>query len=196
MSSKDKGFDFERQLCVRMSEWASYGVRDDVFWRTAGSGGRATTRLNMGRTLEGQYGDIGATHPDYKVFTDSFVWELKRGYNKANAHDLFDATTTKERENNELMKFFRKTITTATRAGAVGWCVVARRDRRRSLFWFDGDFFSQLVETGRGALPINAELRLMVGSISVVAITEDDFFEIDPNVFRNTIAPGADFEVP
>ena len=42
---KEKGSSFERLVCKRMSMWLSKGERDDLFWRSAMSGGRATVQL-------------------------------------------------------------------------------------------------------------------------------------------------------
>jgi len=39
-----KGSSFEREICTILSKWWTNNERDDVFWRTAGSGARATTR--------------------------------------------------------------------------------------------------------------------------------------------------------
>jgi len=52
---KQKGALFERLVCKQLSLYYSDGRRDDLFWRSAMSGGRAT--LNKGKA-KNQAGDI------------------------------------------------------------------------------------------------------------------------------------------
>lgn len=58
--SKRKGAQFERYVCKRLSEWVSNGTRDDLFWRSAMSGGRATVGLKAGIARAAQTGDVTA----------------------------------------------------------------------------------------------------------------------------------------
>jgi hypothetical protein len=75
-----KGAGFERQMCKELSLWWSNGNRDDIFWRTAGSGARATSRKKKGlRTADG-YGDVMSSHESGKPLTKKVVISLKRGY--------------------------------------------------------------------------------------------------------------------
>lgn len=86
MGKSSKGAGWEREICRALSQWWSFGLtetfRDDIFWRTAGSGGMATNRKRTARkkTAE-QYGDVQAVDPIGKPLTDFFLIELKRGYN-------------------------------------------------------------------------------------------------------------------
>lgn len=75
-----KGSEFEREISKRLSLWWSDGKRDDIFWRTSGSGARATTRRKKSQKTAYEYGDITFTDPDGKPFIDYFLVELKRGY--------------------------------------------------------------------------------------------------------------------
>lgn len=61
--SKGKGAGFERSICRKLSLWVSEGARDDVFWRSAMSGGRATIGLQHGSKRGAQAGDLSAIHP-------------------------------------------------------------------------------------------------------------------------------------
>ena len=58
-----KGQSFEREVSRRLSLWLTKGARDDVFWRTAMSGGRATLQAKKGIINFAQAGDIGAIDP-------------------------------------------------------------------------------------------------------------------------------------
>ena len=54
--SKQKGAEFERKICKQLSRWIDSN-REDLFWRSAMSGGRATLKSNKGE-VSGQAGDI------------------------------------------------------------------------------------------------------------------------------------------
>ena len=87
-----KGSAFEREFCKTLSRWwlADPDSKESLFWRTAGSGGRATTRAKSGLTTHGACGDIASTHESSMAFSKVFTLELKRGYNRATFHDLID----------------------------------------------------------------------------------------------------------
>ena len=76
-----KGGHFERDVCKRLSLWWSYGERDDLLWRTAGSGARATVRSRKNQQTANHHGDICATDPDAQPLVGAFCFEIKRGYN-------------------------------------------------------------------------------------------------------------------
>lgn len=62
-AGKSKGNAFERDVCRKLSLWISDGKRDDLLWRTAASGGRATfiSRTSGGARLAvAQAGDVTA----------------------------------------------------------------------------------------------------------------------------------------
>ena len=75
-----KGSQFERDICRELSIWWTQGERDDIFWRTSGSGARATTRAKKGDATANSAGDIGYLDEIGKPFLDYFMVELKRGY--------------------------------------------------------------------------------------------------------------------
>lgn len=74
---KAKGASFEREICKRLSLWVSAGKREDLYWRTAMSGGRATVAKRRGIDLAAQAGDISAVHPNGHVLTKELYFELK-----------------------------------------------------------------------------------------------------------------------
>ena len=84
MAKSKKGSKFERDICKSLSLWFSHGKRDDIFWRTAGSGARATVRMKQGKMTADSAGDICAIHPSAKKFTRLCIFELKRGYSAKN----------------------------------------------------------------------------------------------------------------
>jgi hypothetical protein len=75
---KQKGADFEREVCKKLSLWVSRGEKEDLFWRSAMSGGRATVYRKQGKgQLARQAGDITATAPEGHVLTDQWYIECK-----------------------------------------------------------------------------------------------------------------------
>ena len=89
-----KGSRWERELCKRFSLWWTLGERDDCFWRTSQSGGRATQRSKKNKTTVNQYGDMAATDAVGQSLIDLLTFEFKRGYNSATIQDLLDKPKT------------------------------------------------------------------------------------------------------
>lgn len=74
-----KGGSYERYVCTLLSLWVSGGKRQDIFWRSAMSGGRANlkTRRKQAGEFSAQAGDIVATHPDGHLFLEKFCVDSK-----------------------------------------------------------------------------------------------------------------------
>lgn len=83
MAKGAKGGNFERTISEKLSIWFTDGESSVAFWRTAGSGGRATSRRKGKKetNLE-DFGDIKADAPIGKPLIDFFSIELKTGYAK------------------------------------------------------------------------------------------------------------------
>ncbi len=61
VDGKKKGGAYERAKSRALSLWFTLGERDDIFWRTSGSGAKATVNLESGTRVDLNYfGDIGA----------------------------------------------------------------------------------------------------------------------------------------
>ena len=74
---KQKGAQFERDICQALSLWVTRGERKDLFWRSAMSGGRATVMLKNDEKALTQAGDVSAIHPKGHKFIDMFYVECK-----------------------------------------------------------------------------------------------------------------------
>ena len=137
-----KGATFERSVCVQLSEWFSYGKRDDLFWRTHGSGARATTRHKKGLQTPGQHGDIAATDSNGKPLIDVLTFSLKRGYKGVSIQDLFDLPPTSKRR--EFERWIFEAYDSHKSAGSYAWGIIVKRDRRDTLFLAPDYLFQQM----------------------------------------------------
>lgn len=141
MAKSSKGGVFEREMCKRLSEWWEPG-RNDIFWRSAGSGAMAKTRSKAGGAAFGQYGDIQATDPIGQPLIDVCSIELKRGYSKISLHDLFDKKPNARQQ--ELEAHIQQAAEDRKLAGSPYWLLIARRDKREPLILFNGLFATRL----------------------------------------------------
>lgn len=73
MNPKVKGGNFEREIAKALSLWITNGQREDVFWRSAMSGGRATIAQGKVR----QCGDLCAVADEGWAFSQRWFVELK-----------------------------------------------------------------------------------------------------------------------
>jgi len=75
---KQKGAQFERDVCILLSKWITNGEREDIFWRSAMSGGRATVAYKRhGKQLASQVGDISCIDTIGNHFISTFAPECK-----------------------------------------------------------------------------------------------------------------------
>ena len=131
MGKVNKGSPFEREMCKAFSMWWTKGERNDVFWRSAGSGGMAKTRSKQGGVAFGQYGDIQATDPIGQPLIDACTIELKRGYPKQYIGDMLDKSAKAAQQGYE--KFIEQAIIDSKLAKSFSWLLIVRRDKRQAL---------------------------------------------------------------
>jgi len=133
-----KGSDFERLVCKGLSLWWSDRKRDDIFWRTAGSGAMAKTRSKTNRKTFGQCGDVQATDPIGQPLIDVCSIELKRGYSKSNLSDLIEKPEGAAEQMYE--KFINQAIEDHQNAGSLTWLLIVKRDRKEALVFMPRTF--------------------------------------------------------
>ena len=144
--NSSKGSAYERDTCRLLSRWWTGEARDDVFWRSAGSGARAKVRGRSGRDTAGQHGDIAATDPIGAALISVFTIELKRGYSDSTIFDLLDRAPTAGEQGWE--GFLAQTIESADQAGSRTWLLIARRDRRQPTAWMPSSALAALRGVG------------------------------------------------
>ena len=129
-----KGRRFEIWLANRLSLWWTNGERDDVFWHTHDSGGRATRRAVKGKSTKGLHGDICAVDLLGQPLLDLVTIEAKRGYPGTSLQDLLDKPEGKRgTAGNNYFDWIEKAITSSEAAASLHWMLVTRRDQRQVL---------------------------------------------------------------
>lgn len=88
---KQKGASFERLVCRTLSLWMSNGKFEDLYWRSAMSGGRSTVAAAKGVRLAAQAGDISCLRQPGFALTDKFLLECK-AYKDLQFHGLIKGT--------------------------------------------------------------------------------------------------------
>lgn len=142
-----KGAPFEREVAMALSKWWTHGERDDVFWRSSQSGGRATSRKKSGKSTFGQYGDIAATDPIGQPLLNFITFELKNGYEDAEPWRMMDRPLTRKSAKGCLIEqFVEQARRSSNDAGTPHWMVVVKRDRRDTICYVDGDLFPILAQ--------------------------------------------------
>lgn len=123
---KRKGAQFERKTCEALSLWVSKGKRDDLFWRSSMSGGRASVKFKKGKENVTQGGDICAIDPMGHKLLDRFSIECKH-YNDLNI------TTSLVCGYGKLVTFWFQTVKQAKRQKKIP-ILIARQNRLPVLF--------------------------------------------------------------
>lgn len=144
--SSAKGGEYEREICKRLSLWWTGNKRDDVFWRSSGSGARAKVRGRAGVQTMGQHGDVAATDPVGVPLIDLLTIEIKRGYSDNTLQDLLDVPPKGGVQ--EWGKWFAQATESAEQAGSCSWALITRRDRRCAMVWFPFTMLRELRSVG------------------------------------------------
>jgi hypothetical protein len=135
--SNKKGADFERSICKMLSLWFSHGKQEDIFWRTAGSGARATTRAKKGLSTSDHAGDICAIDIVGKPLTDIVLFELKRGYSSKTPSKSISLIAFIDKLSKEkdpiLLKWMDKLDEETKTHGRKFWLCIFKRDRKQAV---------------------------------------------------------------
>lgn len=138
----NKGGQFERDVSRELSEWWTHGTRDDIYWRTSQSGGRATTRRKKGKSTKNQCGDITATDPIGLPLVQLMTIELKRGYPKSNIGDVFDRPD--HLNPTEWENHWQQANEACLNEGTAGPCLIIHRTRRERMIYLSNNVCTAL----------------------------------------------------
>ncbi len=149
-----KGAAYERTLCVMFSLWISGGTREDLLWRTAMSGGRATIKRRKGKSADSQAGDIGSVDPMGDWMVSTFLIEAKRYHSFEWHRDVAEPTTaTSQKATKRPLEIFLHTREEATKSGRLAPMVVLRGDRCPDLVLTTGKGYRKLCPK-KGSIPL------------------------------------------
>ena len=175
-NGKRKGNTFERAICKALSLWWTSGEREDVFWRSASSGGVATQRHKVGKTMYGQSGDIQAIDPIGAPLLQLMTVELKRGYTTTSFADALD----KPARNKPCVfeGFVSQCSFEAKTAGTPFWLLIVQRNRRKALVFVPTALYKRLCIKPRP--PVSAKIDICRDDVNarrirVVCVPFDDF---------------------
>lgn len=144
---KRKGGAFERLIASKLSEWWTNGKHDDYFWRSAGSGGRATVRGRRGKNTSGHASDIAATCGYAEPLTKLLVFEAKRGYSKDTIHDIFDHHPDRK-SLTQYQEWFEQATLAAKYGKVPFWMVIHQRNGRDIMSYVPAKLIKLLQEVG------------------------------------------------
>ncbi len=194
-----KGGDYERTFCKLLSLWWTQDLpkpRDDIFWRTGGSGGRANVRFQRGRRTAGQYGDVCATDPIGEPLLDLVTIELKRGYTHKKVKgvkrkvtgvtiaDLLDKPSYSTAQL-PFEEWLQQAIVAHEQAGSAGWWLVQRRDSRKAVVFMPHELF-HLFTGHPDAGDLGNSFIMRVGELWFAGVSLDSFLkEITPKIIKD-----------
>jgi len=182
-NSSRKGSKNERDIAKQLSLWWSHGENPNIFWRTAGSGGRAT---KVKQPIGHSYGDIGLIDPIGEPLLRMTTFEVKKGYSKT--IDIMSLIDTKSQKN-EFSKFWEQACKSAEQADKAGWgkepMLITQRHHKLQLITIDWFFFLELVDLC-GHLNSDEMPTMSIGfnDYKLQIMRLSDFFEwCSPDVF-------------
>lgn len=176
INSKAKGSSFERDICKKLSLWWTHGQRDDIFWRSAGSGARATNAHRMGGYVSNAEGDISYSDSIGKPFIDFFCVELKAGYSNWSVMDLLETN----QKVTQFEKFWEQVSESALHCKAFP-LLIYRKDRKNVIVAFDFEAWRQIFNHKEAAQAlvdaprIDISIPYRVGHVYFYKL--DDFLE-------------------
>lgn len=152
-----KGGAYERVLAVLLSLWVSANKREDLFWRTPGSGGRSTRARTRNVRLTHAAGDIAATSPGGHWLVDNFLIEAKN-YKKFDwQNDLYNPQSIEPKKSTKRpLCIAAHTREEAEFYGRPHWMALVRENHRPDLLLTDAKGLHVLSACGAYEIPLLA----------------------------------------
>lgn len=197
--SATKGSSFERLLCRQWSLWWTGGSRDDIFWRTSGSGSRATSRRKTGKKDKWNHGDMRPDDPRGFALCSSWCFEFKF-YQRYDIKGVLHHVSGKS----DWLQWWAKITDEAQSVGRAP-ILITKQNAGVPIIWFRTIEWNLLkIVTWRLQQLSNIRLRIIKQKVrvllqgqkkksktihlkthSVFGITIDDFFSsVDPGVLK------------
>lgn len=147
-----KGSQFERDICKQLSLWWTHGEDDNIFWRTPGSGGRATARHKTGKNVKAA-GDVSAVGIEGRELLKEVTIEIKRGYSKNTFADMVETSEHANAKASVFEQFVKQAQEQAGKMGTDFWWLISKRDRRRTIITMPSGLYDQLEDELYRAYP-------------------------------------------
>lgn len=172
---KIKGGEYERKISKKLSMWLSSGERDDLFWRTSGSGSRHTIRYKKNLTTEGQAGDVTYTCSGIsEEFIKVFCMEIKF-YKDIN---LWSVIT---KSKSGLLDFWDQTYEKAKQVGKTPILIV--KENYKPALFISNESFNMLMKN----FELKSELMVNLLHQKIFIWKLEDLFNIDPKKFMDKL---------
>lgn len=173
---KIKGGEYERNISKKLSLWISQEKRDDLFWRTSGSGSRHTIRYKKNLTTEGQVGDITYTCSGVsEEFLKVFCLEIKF-YKDINLW----GTVTKSKVG--LLDFWEQADEQAKKVGKIP-ILIAKQNYKPALLISNKIFNKLFIKNFK----LKPELEVNLVNQKIFIWKLEDIFDINPKKFMSII---------
>jgi hypothetical protein len=172
-----KGSAFERKMCKVLSRWYSRGMkgrkgeRDDIFWRTDGSGARATCRMKKGLSTSNSCGDVATLSGSGRRFIRLCMIELKKGYTakknqirneSVSITNLVDSQLKNKKKEPILLRWVKKAIKEAEEHNRKHPIIIFQRDRKEPCIVIQRHTFQMLTKNFRRFINSNDGTLLWV----------------------------------
>ncbi len=175
--SKPKGASAEREVAKMFSLWWTNGEADDIFYITAGSGARQTTRRKQGKDTANSAGDLNYLDIDGKLLIDSVLFEIKRGYN--NTLDLLSIVDAKRgKKPNILLQWITKAEQEREENNRQYIFLVIKRDYKEYFILFPVGLSSQLAYLSSR---IRVDKTIIIQHEYILMPLEDFFIWLSPD---------------
>lgn len=169
MNTKQKGNNFERNVSRMISDWWTGGKRTDAVWRTASSGGLATST----NKYVSQVGDFQATDACASSLFRYFIIEAKRGYSRFSFMDLVD-TEDRSLPKNEVYSILTTLSRRCAEHNKFGM-LIWQRDRRKTTVCVQDSFFRRVGMVPGFAFTKGALMTVRVDSTLWIVTDWDTF---------------------
>jgi hypothetical protein len=182
-----KGSAFERLICRRLTRWLDPAAEDVLFWRTAGSGGRATTRTKTAKhTTAAHCGDIAAIDDRGAFLTKMITFELKAGYPRAQLHHLIAPSNRGGRCVYD--EWIGQATKSAAAAGSPFWAILHHQRGREVVMTGPDLLFNSLIPISVRMLPPVGDLLVEDHWTAEVEPGERHYLLVTTVLFENFLA--------
>ena len=177
-----KGSAFERTMSKMLSLWWTADERDDIYWRTASSGGRATMRRQRGKSTFGGAGDVQAVDPIGQPLMDLCTIEIKCGYSTTSILDIVDRS---DRMAKQVWDVWLRQVVKESRSIGGGWMLISKRCKREIMVFINLPVYSLLLDAGAGLdtvtplITVNPKTKIeRLRKVTIVGTTWSEFARV------------------